>query len=77
MGCIDGIIGMMDRGSFESEKTKEEVTRKSEVIVSDEPTLNIIQPVTTKEVKNEIPPIKSDMKTEVMACDKKMHPLHP
>ncbi|CAN7076270.1 unnamed protein product [Brassica oleracea var. botrytis] len=29
----------------------------------------MIQPVTTKEGKNEIPLIKSDMKTEVMACD--------
>uniref|UniRef100_M4E2B2 Pentatricopeptide repeat-containing protein n=1 Tax=Brassica campestris TaxID=3711 RepID=M4E2B2_BRACM len=75
MGCIDRIIAMMDRGSLESEKTKEEVTKKSEVIVSDEPTLNMIQPVTTKEGKNEIPLIKSDMKTEVMACDGEDAPL--
>ena len=75
MGCIDRIIAMMDRGSLESEKIKEEVTKKSEVIVSDEPTLNMIQPVTTKEGKNEIPLIKSDMKTEVMACDGEDAPL--
>ncbi|KAH0936389.1 hypothetical protein HID58_013506 [Brassica napus] len=60
---------MMDRGSLESEKAKEEVTKKSEVIVSYEPILNMIQPVITKEGKNEIPLIKSDMKTQVMACD--------
>ncbi|KAL0712034.1 hypothetical protein Bca4012_019012 [Brassica carinata] len=75
MGCIDRIIAMMDRGSLKREKTKEEVTKKSEVIVSDEPTLNMIQPVTTKEGENEIPLIKSDMKTEVMACDGEDAPL--
>ncbi|KAJ4917052.1 Uncharacterized protein Rs2_02602 [Raphanus sativus] len=69
MGYIDKIIAMMNQGSLESEKTEEEVTKKSEVIVSDEPILNQIQPVTTKEGKNEIPLIESDIKTEVMACD--------
>lgn len=43
--------------------------------MSDEPTLNMIQPVTTKEGNNEIPLIKSDMKTEVMACDGEDAPL--
>ncbi|KAF2532292.1 hypothetical protein F2Q70_00029307 [Brassica cretica] len=35
----------------------------------------MIQPVTTKEGNNEIPLIKSDMKTEVMACDGEDAPL--
>ncbi|KAL0876714.1 hypothetical protein Bca101_026419 [Brassica carinata] len=75
MGCIDRIITIMDRGSLGNEKTKEEVTKKSEVILSDELILNQIQPVTTDEGKNEIPLIESDMETEVMACDGEEAPL--